>query len=68
MTVEEFLENIEQCIIKSAKEHEKMEGFGSIARNPYSRCITSAYGIGFLDGAEWMKDEFVKFLNKTNGK
>jgi len=40
-------------IVNAAKEHEKSSGFGELAKSELSRGVNSAYGIGFLDGAEW---------------
>lgn len=40
-------------IVNAAKEHEKRSGFGELAKSELSRGVNSAYGIGFLDGAEW---------------
>jgi hypothetical protein len=40
-------------IVNAAKEHEKGSEFGKLAKSELSRGVNSAYGIGFLDGAEW---------------
>lgn len=40
-------------IVNAAKEHEKRSGFGELAKSELSKGVNSAYGIGFLDGAEW---------------
>lgn len=40
-------------IVNAAKEHERRSGFGELAKSELSRGVNSAYGIGFLDGAEW---------------
>lgn len=42
----------DEQVVEMAKEHEKMQGFGRLVGSPVSRGVNSAYGIGFLDGAE----------------
>lgn len=44
-------------IINAAKEHEKRSEFGELAKSELSRGVNSAYGIGFLDGAEWCRSQ-----------
>ena len=40
-------------VVKAAKEHEKHSEFGKLANSELARSVTSAYGVGFIDGAEW---------------
>ncbi len=40
-------------IVNAAKEREKSSEFGELVKSELSRGVNSAYGIGFLDGAEW---------------
>lgn len=43
----------EEQIVEAAKAKEKETGFCELVKNPVSRGVNSAYGIGFLEGAEW---------------
>jgi len=43
----------EEQIVEAAKAKEKETGFGELVKSPVSRGVNSAYGIGFLEGAEW---------------
>lgn len=49
-------------IINAAKEHEQGFGFGKLVNSKVSRGVNSAYGIGFLEGAEWLRQQII---NKT---
>lgn len=40
-------------IVYAAKAHEHSTQFGELVRSKASRGVNSAYGIGFLEGAEW---------------
>lgn len=40
-------------IVNAAKEHERGIKLGKLAKSELSMGVNSAYGIGFLDGAEW---------------
>ena len=51
----------DEQIVEAAKEHEKQTGFGELVHSPKSRGVNSAYGIGFLEGAEWV----VKFIDQA---
>jgi hypothetical protein len=43
-------------IVEAAKEHEKKTCFGEIVKSPISKGVNSAYGIGFLEGAEFVNN------------
>lgn len=47
-------------IVNAAKEHEKRNEFGDLAKSELSRGVNSAYGLGFLDGAEWVLSRLQK--------
>lgn len=47
-------------IINAAKEHERGFGFGRLVNSKVSRGVNSAYGIGFLEGAEWLRQQIIK--------
>lgn len=49
-------------IVNAAKEHEQGFGFGRLVNSKVSRGVNSAYGIGFLEGAEWLRHQII---NKT---
>jgi len=49
-------------IVNAAKEHEQGFGFGRLVNSKVSRGVNSAYGIGFLEGAEWLRRQI---MNKT---
>lgn len=50
---------LEEKLIEAAKEYETHKGFNEIVCNPLAKAITSAYGIGFLEGGVWMKNEAI---------
>lgn len=49
-------------IVNAVKEHEQGFGFGRLVNSKVSRGVNSAYGIGFLEGAEWLRQQII---NKT---
>lgn len=54
----------EKQIIQIAKQKEKEDGFTQIVHN--ARGVYSAYGIGFLEGAEWADENPRKGLVNIN--
>ena len=54
-------------IVNAAKEHEQGFGFGRLVNSKVSRGVNSAYGIGFLEGAEWLRQQIIK-INITINK
>jgi hypothetical protein len=50
-------------IVEAAKNHENQKGFGRLVHSPVSRGVSSAYGIGFLEGAEWVIDSIEQIVN-----
>jgi len=47
-------------IVNAAKEHERSIIFGKLVNSKVSRGVNSAYGIGFLEGAEWLRHQIMK--------
>lgn len=47
-------------LIEAAKEYGKHTYFHDIVHSPVARGVTSAYGIGFVEGGIWM---YEKLLN-----
>ncbi len=45
-------------IIQAAKQAEKEDGFAQIVKD--ARGVNSAYGIGFLEGAEWADNHSIE--------
>lgn len=50
----------DEKIVNAAKEHEQGFGFGRLVNSKVSRGVNSAYGIGFLEGAEWLRQQIMK--------
>lgn len=44
-------------IVEAAKSAEKKTEFGELVHSKVSRGVNSAYGIGFLEGAEWARGQ-----------
>ena len=55
-------------IVQEAKHHEREEGFTQLVKD--TKGLYSAYGIGFLEGAEWadksMIDKACEWLESVN--
>ena len=51
-------------IVMAAKTAEQKTGFGELVRSKLSRGVNSAYGIGFLDGAEMVRDKYRTCINE----
>lgn len=47
-------------IVDAAKASEKKTEFGELVYSQVSRGVNSAYGIGFLEGAEWAREQMMK--------
>ena len=47
-------------IVMAAKTAEKKTDFGELVHSKVSRGVNSAYGIGFLEGAEWARKQYEK--------
>ena len=47
-------------IVMAAKTAEKKTEFGELVHSKVSRGVNSAYGIGFLEGAEWTREQMLK--------
>ena len=47
----------DEQIVEEAKSAEKKTEFGKLVRSKVSRGVNSAYGIGFLEGAEWAREQ-----------
>ena len=47
-------------IVMAAKTAEKKTEFGELVHSKVSRGVNSAYGIGFLEGAEWTREQMMK--------
>lgn len=45
----------DEQIVEAAKSAEKQTEFGELVHSKVSRGVNSAYGIGFLEGAEWAR-------------
>lgn len=52
-------------IVEAAKSAEMKTEFGELVHSEISRGVNSAYGIGFLDGAEWARGQMMKKGNDT---
>lgn len=50
----------DEQIVEAAKSAEKETGFGELVHSKVSRGVNSAYGIGFLEGAEWTREQMMK--------
>lgn len=50
----------DEQIVKAAKFAEKKTEFGELVHSQVSRGVNSAYGIGFLEGAEWAREQMMK--------
>lgn len=46
-----------ESIILASKEREKTHDFGKIDGHGTSNGVDSAYGLGFLDGVEWVRNQ-----------
>lgn len=47
-------------IVEAAKSAEKKTEFGELVHSKVSRGVNSAYGIGFLEGAEWARKQMME--------
>lgn len=47
----------DEQIVEAAKSAEKKTEFGELVHSKVSRGVNSAYGIGFLEGAEWAREQ-----------
>ena len=47
----------DEQIVEAAKSAEKKTEFGELVHSFASRGVHSAYGIGFLEGAEWAREQ-----------
>ena len=55
----------DEDIVNAAKEHERGFSFGRLVNSKVSRGVNSAYGIGFLEGAEWLRQQIMnKYIKK----
>ena len=50
----------DEQIVKAAKSAEKKTEFEKLVHSKVSRGVNSAYGIGFLEGAEWVREQIMK--------
>lgn len=50
----------DEQIVEAAKFAEKKTDFGELVHSQVSRGVNSAYGIGFLEGAEWAREQMMK--------
>jgi hypothetical protein len=50
----------DEQIVEAAKTAEKKTDFGELVHSKVSRGVNSAYGIGFLEGAEWARKQYEK--------
>lgn len=50
----------DEQIVEAAKSAEKKTEFGELVHSQVSRGVNSAYGIGFLEGAEWAREQMMK--------
>lgn len=50
----------DEQIVNAAKSAEKKTEFGELVHSKVSRGVNSAYGIGFLEGAEWAREQMMK--------
>lgn len=49
----------DEQIVEAAKNVGENTGFGKLVHSPISRGVNSAYGIGFLEGAEWAREQML---------
>ena len=54
------LDMTNEQIVEAAKSAEKKTEFGELVHSKVSRGVNSAYGIGFLEGAEWARQQIMK--------
>lgn len=54
----------DEQIVKAAKEAGEKTTFGKLVHSPISRGVNSAYGIGFLEGAEWHREQMRVLIEK----
>lgn len=54
-----------ELIVEAAKSAEMKTEFGELVHSEISRGVNSAYGIGFLDGAEWARGQMMKEAKET---
>lgn len=54
----------DEQIVEAAKSAEKKTEFGELVHSKVSRGVNSAYGIGFLEGAEWAREQMMKDFPK----
>lgn len=47
----------DEQIVEAAKKAEQKTGFGELVHSQISRGVNSAFGIGFLEGAEWAREQ-----------
>ena len=45
----------DEQIVEAARLEGQKEDFGELVRSKLSRGVNSAYGIGFIEGAEWAR-------------
>ena len=50
----------DEQIVEAAKSAEKKTEFGELVHSKVSRGVNSAFGIGFLEGAEWAREQIMK--------
>lgn len=50
----------DEQIVGAAKKAEQKTRFGELVHSQVSRGVNSAYGIGFLEGAEWVREQMMK--------
>jgi hypothetical protein len=50
----------DEQIVEAAKKAEQKTGFGELVHSQVSRGVHSAFGIGFLEGAEWTRKQYEK--------
>ena len=56
----------DEQIVEAAKSAGKKTEFGKLVRSKVSRGVNSAYGIGFLEGAEWARWQMMKEAVETH--
>lgn len=50
----------DEQIVEAAKSAGEKTEFGKLVHSKVSRGVNSAYGIGFLEGAEWAREQMMK--------
>lgn len=50
----------DEQIVEAARIAGQKEGFGELVHSRKSRGVNSAYGIGFIEGAVWARDQMMK--------